>query len=101
MFKDKRKTVKMIVGCVVGVTAGSVINLALKQNVVTTKTSEKIAVAIGSFMIGDYIGAKVANYAERSCDDIFSIIDSVKAMQKETTEDASQEEIIASPEQTE
>lgn len=100
MFKDKRKTIKTVVGLVAGITAGSLVQLALKQNVAVTKTSEKVALAIGSFMIGDYVGGRISDYAEASIDGLFDSIDTIKTSMTESAQ-PSEDILIAAPEQTE
>lgn len=100
MFKDKRKTIKTVVGLVAGLAAGSLVQLAFKQNVAVTKTSEKVALAVGSFVIGDYVGGKISDYAENACDGLFDSIDTIKASMTESTQ-PSEDIVIAAPEQTE
>lgn len=84
MKMNKRAMAKTVIGGIAGMAAGSAISLLLKQNIDPIKTSEKVATIVGGFFVGNWIADKVDEHVQRTCDDIFESIDTIKKMNNET-----------------
>lgn len=75
---DKRKITKFALSTIGGMAAGTVVTLLIKQNIDPVKTSQKVATAIGGFVIGSYVQDKISDYIDGYCDSVFNQIDLIK-----------------------
>lgn len=89
---DKRKITKFALSTIGGMAAGTVTALLIKQNIDPVKTSQKVATAIGGFVIGSYVQDKISDYIDGYCDSIFESIDKIKGNANEPLEDISIED---------
>lgn len=90
---NKRKAISLAASMFIGVAAGTVVSMALKQNVEATKVSQKVAKAVGAFAVSWIVQDKVEETISNCCDQIFDTIDAVKALNvPETPKDITIEE---------
>lgn len=87
---NMRKTVTFIASTFVGMAAGTLTSMVLKQNVDPVKLSQKVATAVGSFAIGAMVQDKAERYIGDICDQAFDIFDGMKQASLETSKDDSE-----------
>lgn len=75
---NKRKTITFVTSTIVGMAAGTLTSMVLKQNVEATKIGQKVATAVGSFAIAAMVQDKAEKYIGDTCDQIFNFFDEIK-----------------------
>lgn len=75
---NKREVLKTAVSFVSSMAVGTLASMMIKNNVDPIKLSQKAAVAIGGFVLSDYISSKASDYMEGNIDKIFDTIDGLK-----------------------
>lgn len=75
---NTRKTITFIASTFVGMAAGTLTSMVLKQNVNPVKISQKVATVVGSFAIGAMVQDKAESYIGDICNQAFDIFDTIK-----------------------
>lgn len=82
---DKLKIVKGVANLITGASVGKVVDIFLKNNLprqVVLDRKERIAVTIGSAIIGAYISSKCSDYVEEEIDNVVEAIEDIKSTVK-------------------
>lgn len=78
---DKLKIVKGVANILTGATVGKTVDIFIKNNIPTEFLSgrkERLAVMVGSAIIGAFVSAKCSDYVEGEIDDIAKSIEEIK-----------------------
>lgn len=87
---DKLKIIKGIANLITGASVGKTVDIALKYILPCKdglKTSERVAITIGSGIIGAYLSSKCSDYVEEEIDSVVEAIDNIKSTVKISKED--------------
>lgn len=82
---DKIKIIKGIANIITGASVGKTVDIALKYILPykdSLKTSERVAITIGSGIIGAYLSSKCSDYVEGEIDSVVETIDEIKSTVK-------------------
>lgn len=79
---DKKNIIKGVVKFGAGCCVSTMIGIICRQNIVATNVGEKIAIAVGSGVIGMMVGEAAESYVGRQIDDICDSIDKIKKTAK-------------------
>lgn len=82
-MKINRDIIKKGIRFVGSFCVGTVVSLFLKQNVEPEKTYEKVAIGIGSFVIGDMVSSQAERYINDTIDRVYDTIDQYKSLKGE------------------
>lgn len=69
---NKIEITKMLVKSIVGISVGYTVSNLIVKNSPTTKTSQKLEVIIGSFIISALVKDQAADYTDKKFDALFA-----------------------------
>lgn len=89
---NKREIIKTAATFISSMAVGTLTSMMIKNNAIPTKLTQKVAVAVGGFVLSDMISAKASEYVEKTIDDGFDMIDNLKKSMQIKHEDILVEE---------
>lgn len=87
-----RKIAKFAIGTFVGMAAGTVTTMLIKQNVDLVKLNQKIATAVGSFGVAWLVEDLVTEKVDGLFDQVCETVDAIKQLNSKPEEDITIEE---------